>query len=1042
MAEKVGEKEKRRKGMKKENANKPTIWSLLKSAGSVAKGLALIGSALPAVCFSADYAVSTQAEFDAVKNAALQPGDAILLERGQQFVGMLSPTGKGTAAAPIRIGAFGAGDRPLIDAQGLNEAGVLLEGDIAYWEVSGLEIINNDGTNNDDNYFFGILVVASGPDDAVYEHIHIEDNYIHHVNGAVEGKDRGGIHVYMEGLGNSIVDDLRITNNRIEDVGGVGIANKSSCGNVTVYGSGGYLAENLWTGVYIGGNYVSRTGRNSIIIRVSQDPMVEYNVVAHSSRHSQGNSIFCFDTVGCIMQYNEAYGNTVSGSSDSSNADRGGFDADYTCVDTYIQYNYSHDNEYFCAIMKKLHRNVVIRYNVTQDEKQGFYFYGFDNDTDVENVHIYNNTHYVSAGNNAAVFVQGRKPHATLLENNIFYFEDANNSSYGTGNLSGATFNNNIYYNITPHASDSNAIIGDPLFTSPGVVGTDIDLRTMGALRGYQLLAGSPAIDASSAISGTEDRDVVGYPILDGTADIGAFEYMGPVTQVTYDFLEGSVWDGGAGGGAIGAHASLTNVVTGESITLRTVDVIGQDGSKASDGVSIHRTNISGATYLGIDDQAGGVGGYGTEFRNFNPNEGWVFAFDEDVYLENIKLGSQNDDAELTLSSDVFDDMVLANGQPSDVHDLGYRFVPAGTELSLMMTTPTNGMDTGIGVTNITVSKAPLFTGPTTLLQAELNDDAIGVTTLSSSDVGGGEMVKFDTPSDEISYEVNVLVGGTYLVGFRVASDSGLVNLALAQDGTPLTTLDRMIEAGESWTTVYKMITLQAGNSTLTVSATDGEPQLLNWLELTASDGYFDSSTSTSPVNIALNQAASASNVHSSPYPANKAVDGDLATRWATKVTTPWLEIDFGSDVLVNGVSIDEYGEQIGAYEIQVYDAGNWETIFEGENPYDNQIKWFPLVVGAKFRLQIVESSGNPTIREFGLYGMSDFPASIERNTDAISLEWPNTPGTTYSVLHSTDLGADSWEAIESGIPALFETNSFTIEIPENPVGFYRIMAE
>jgi hypothetical protein len=109
-------------------------------------------------CFATDYCVSTQAEFDAVKNVVLQPGDAILLERGQQFVGMLGPTGKGKEAAPIRIDAYGTGDRPLIDAKGLNEVGVLLEGDIAFWEVSGLEIINNDGTDNDANNFLTFLL--------------------------------------------------------------------------------------------------------------------------------------------------------------------------------------------------------------------------------------------------------------------------------------------------------------------------------------------------------------------------------------------------------------------------------------------------------------------------------------------------------------------------------------------------------------------------------------------------------------------------------------------------------------------------------------------------------------------------------------------------------------------------------------------------------------------------------------------------------------------------------------------------------------------
>ena len=51
--------------------------------------------------------------------------------------------------------------------------------------------------------------------------------------------------------------------------------------------------------------------------------------------------------------------------------DRGGFDADYNCVNTFIQYNYSHDNKWFCGIMKRRNRNVVIRYNVSQNDTRG-----------------------------------------------------------------------------------------------------------------------------------------------------------------------------------------------------------------------------------------------------------------------------------------------------------------------------------------------------------------------------------------------------------------------------------------------------------------------------------------------------------------------------------------------------------------------------------------------------------------------------------------------------------------------------------------------
>lgn len=75
----------------------------------------------------------------------MQPGDTILLKRGMTFTGMLAPKGNGEDGAPIRIGAYGRGDRPLIRAKGKEIAGVLLK-NLSYWEVHSLEVTNTDGT--------------------------------------------------------------------------------------------------------------------------------------------------------------------------------------------------------------------------------------------------------------------------------------------------------------------------------------------------------------------------------------------------------------------------------------------------------------------------------------------------------------------------------------------------------------------------------------------------------------------------------------------------------------------------------------------------------------------------------------------------------------------------------------------------------------------------------------------------------------------------------------------------------------------------------
>ena len=465
--------------------------------------------------FPAEYRIDSQKDFDDFSTATFLPGDLILFKRGLRFAGMFSPSGKGTEKAPIRIEAYGQGERPLIDAMGKNKAGLLLRNP-SFWEVNGLEIMNTDGTDDDQGELFGIYVLAEG-EEGIYEHVYINDCYIHDVNGKVAGKQRGGIHVHIKNLNDSIFHDLRITNNRVVRIGGVGIGNSSSCGRVE-FRARDTVTHNLWTKVYVADNYIDHTGRNSIIARVSKDAVYERNTLANSSRYSTGHSIFCFNTDGIKIQYNEAYGNVGKGG-----RDRGGFDADYNCVNTFIQYNYSHDNLWFCGIMKKRNRNVVIRYNVSQNDMEGIYFYGFDKSRQAENIHIYNNTHYVRKGLHVSIFPESRTPLNSRFENNIFFFEGE--GEWG-GNPKGINteFRNNLYFNVAPHESDSSPKTSDPRFINPGQAGSDIDLKTMEALRGYQLHLGSPCMNTGIDIRDNGGEDLLKVKVENRRADIGAFE--------------------------------------------------------------------------------------------------------------------------------------------------------------------------------------------------------------------------------------------------------------------------------------------------------------------------------------------------------------------------------------------------------------------------------------------------------------------------------------------------------------------------------------
>ena len=476
--------------------------------------LMLLAMSLP--CRADEYQIDSQEAFDRLRTYEFQPGDVINFKRGKRFKGMFAPTGTGTEQAPIILKADGKGKRPRIDTGGKNIAGLLLK-NVAYWEVSGLEITNTDGTEQDQGTLFGIYVLIEKKE-GVFRHIHLDDFAIHDVNGLVAGKKRGGIHVHVSKCRDVWIDDLRITNNRIVRVGGVGIGNDSNCGRVEIR-SDDEVTHNLWTNVYVAKNYVDQTGRNNVIARTSKDAIYEHNTLANSSRYDTGHSIFCFNTDGIRIQHNEAYGNVGDDA-----IDRGGFDADYNCVNTFIQYNYSHDNMWFCGIMKKPNRNVTIRYNITENEREGLYFYGFENERAAENVHIYNNTHFTRKGLKVRVFPKDRTPLNTRFENNIFYFEGKGRWGKGRSGIN-TSFENNLYFNITPRRSDTQAIVEDPKFKRPGDSGTDIDLTNMQSLLGYSLNPGSPASDRGKAIeTAGEQFDFFGKSVTDGPGNVGAVE--------------------------------------------------------------------------------------------------------------------------------------------------------------------------------------------------------------------------------------------------------------------------------------------------------------------------------------------------------------------------------------------------------------------------------------------------------------------------------------------------------------------------------------
>jgi len=357
----------------------------------------------------------------------------------------------------------------------------------------------------------------------VLSHIHIRDCYVHDVNGTTLDDDpdgakwHGGIHMHTHGGSDDKVrfHDLLLVGNTVEKTGGVGIGSDSDFIDVD---SGD--REYLWTDLYVAHNFIDDTDRNNVILRSCVDAVVEYNVFANSSRASTGHNLFNFHTVGFVAQYNEAYGNVGD-----DGFDRGGYDADYNAEDTTYQYNYSHDNMWCIGIMKKWNRGVVVRYNISQNDKDGFCFFGFENETDCHDVEIYNNVCYVGAHLPPNEFIaENRTPHNTIFANNIFYYENGGHFGSSAGNGQNTLYTHNAYYGIDAMSEDANAVTSNINMVDPGTGGYQIDMSDPNRLSGYRLQAGSSCINAGINMTGA-DQDFWGNPVPAGsTTDIGVHE--------------------------------------------------------------------------------------------------------------------------------------------------------------------------------------------------------------------------------------------------------------------------------------------------------------------------------------------------------------------------------------------------------------------------------------------------------------------------------------------------------------------------------------
>lgn len=479
-----------------------------------------------------------------VNETQLIGGDRILLKAGSVFEDQaLSIKSGGTAENPIIIDMYDgdvvgaeAGERPHIKGNGKNSFeyqgnqisyGLHIK-NASHVQVNNVEISNQGDTRK---LSVGLCVEAAGC--GVMQGVHINNVYIHDVNGTYEEKTlpNGGLYyVVSDHSNNTRFDDIQVVNNIVKRVSRTGISIGTTSASSFWDGHGGLIPQEVLdayahTNVLIRNNYVEESGGDAIVPMFSIKPVIEYNISNGASQNTKHTSMYnagiwpwrCEDAV---FQYNECYGTILNG-------DGQAYDCDWS-RGTIYQYNYSHDNEGgFILICQSEVLDSIVRYNISQNDQRCLFL-----TSNTHNADVYNNTFYIGEGLDTEV-VEDVGGVATL-KNNIFYNLGTSTTTTWGRNFS---YENNLYYGYDSTPEDSRKIIADPMFTDPGTGGTgvlgDSAIDTLG---GYRLQEDSPAIDAGLEIENNGGRDYFGTPLTDGKTDIGAAEYAEPVSTAVLEY--------------------------------------------------------------------------------------------------------------------------------------------------------------------------------------------------------------------------------------------------------------------------------------------------------------------------------------------------------------------------------------------------------------------------------------------------------------------------------------------------------------------------
>ena len=532
---------------------------------------------------------------------AYAAGDQVQLLDGCVWVGTFQPTTSGATGNPIVLSNYGTGALPRIVGSSAPAIYLL---NVSYWTIQNVDLSqkgqtpqtldsgNQHGKDSDghsDTHMWAVVEIRAASSTSTcttacsVNNVTVQNTVIH--DGQWIGLLAEGGYYNSGDNGTGYLNNLVIQSNEIRGNQAAGVQTQA-----TFLGQTSFRDSN----VQFLNNYVHDNAGDGIVFSQTNGALSQGNRTSYNGRVRNarvGN--WTWNAQNVNIQFNESDHNMtpLSDLNNTQARDGGGYDMDLGTVNSYVQYNYSHDNYgegtliltwpvgfgFSCCTSS----NVTVRYNTYERdaEKQAGAITDFGG---VVPGYIYGNTCYNVAARPAttgmfngtggcftsSIFSKSGKPTLYIYNNNFISDGTVDPSaddtiiwSDGSGTF---VFNNNSYYDVSGHlawkwgkSTDTTfATWQSSGFDAAGMAPTNLQLH--GAIGNgpadYQLASTSPLVNNGANVNGTVyggmgTRDYFGSSIPQSTAyDIGDAEYSGtyssmnsPATPVGHTFFSPSI---------------------------------------------------------------------------------------------------------------------------------------------------------------------------------------------------------------------------------------------------------------------------------------------------------------------------------------------------------------------------------------------------------------------------------------------------------------------------------------------------------------------